>query len=211
MANWTPDKVAQLKKGIDTAQQFYPNIKPQTLAKLIVAESAQESTGDPNAGINAGQKDWSKSQDGAGLGLLQVTPKFAVQDFIKHGTAIKAPDGSVVVDPKGKIDLSNPATNVAMWAWYTKNAVASGTSMNEAASGAKGSPVTRDFGNAQWSWLGGPHNDRHDSATAGGYKDYHDRIKDYFVQSGMGGADEFEKLLDTPVSSTMSNVNFKQP
>ena len=208
LALWTPAKLDQLQQGIATARQFYPNIPPQTLAKLIIAEGAQESTGDFSAGILPGQTDFSQAATNSnGLGFLQVTPKFAVQDFINYGTAIKAPDGSTVVDPKGPIDLANPAVNVALWAWYTHNAVAAGESMAEVALGHAGSPVTRDFGNAQWSWLGGPHNDRHDPSTAGGYQDYHDRIKDYFVQSGFGSAAEFEALLSTAVSGSLANTS----
>ena len=83
--------------------------------------------------------------------------------------------------------------------------------MAEVALGHADSPVTRDFANAQWSWLDGPLNDRHDATTAGGYQDYHNRVKDYFVQSSFGRVTEFEELRDTAVSVSMADTSLALP
>ena len=56
----------------------------------MIAEGAQESTGIFNTGILPGQNDLSQAAtNSSDLGFLQVTPKFAVQNFRHYGAAIK--------------------------------------------------------------------------------------------------------------------------
>lgn len=190
VAMWTPDKIQSLLNGIITAHEvFYPNIGLVDLAHLIVAEGAQESTGDYNL---AG---WS-------VGFIQSTPSTVGVDYANHGTAVTSSVGTMIA-PQTPINYDDPGQNVVTWAWYTHNAVAAGESVNEVALGNPQGTVTRDFGNAEFDWLAGPHNDRHNPAQAAAFQDYHDRIKDYFVQSGFGSAAQFENLLNTPVSAQL--------
>jgi hypothetical protein len=194
VALWTPDKIASLYRGIATAQQFFPQLSMTDLAHLVAAEGAQESTG-------------NFALPGYSVGFLQVTPNTVVQDFTNHGRPILAPDGSAVVTPGITADLTDPAQNVALWAWYTHNVVVAGMSLNEVALGFKQGGVTPDFGNAQFDWLAGPHNDRHNPAVAASYKDYHDRIKDYFVQANFGTDAQFEQLLGTSIGTGLIDTH----
>ena len=191
VALWTPDKMQSLMRGIQTAQRYFPKIGLVDLAHLILAEGAQESTG-------------NFAMPGVSVGFMQVTPGTVGIDFKNHGMPIKAADGSVVVSPQSSPDLNDPAQNIALWAWYSSNVVIAGMSLNEVAlNNQPFGKVTRDFGNAEFDWLAGPHNDRHDASKAANFKDYHDRIKDYFVQSDFGSDSQFEALLATPLGSKL--------
>ena len=193
---WTDQKVAQLALGIDAARQFYPEIEAADLGRLIIAEGAQETTGDWNLKVG-GDK-------GAGQGFMQVTPQSVVRDYVYFGQAIRAPNGALVVDPDQPIDLANVGQNVALWAWYTRNCVAAGQALDERLIW-KNPPtnVVRDFGNAQLTWLAGPHNDRHTSTGADSYEHYYRRIRDYFVLSKFGDDSKLRGLLDTQLSDQL--------
>ena len=55
--------------------------------------------------------------------------------------------------------------------------------------------------------LAGPHNDRHNAAQAAAFKDYHDRIEDYFVQSNFGTADSVRKPTQHPNRAALLSTN----
>ena len=201
LALWTPLKVQQLMIGLRAAQsQFFPELSLQDFARLMVAEGAQESTGDWNLGVRP--IDFS---DHASQGFLQVTPASVVLDYANYGLPIQDANGKVLIDPAkvSRMTLANPGTNVLLWSWYTRNSVATGVSMNEwinrVAWNIPVGKVTRDFGNAQFTWLAGPHNDRH--VAGAGYDDYYRRIADYYVTSGFGSQQRFDQLLATPFDS----------
>lgn len=193
---WDAVHYASLLRGMQVAHQFYAQPSLPTLVHLILAELAAESSGDYTA------------MGGSAVGVLQVTPSTVQADYVHHGLTLQAFDGATVMDPQGSIDLTDPGENVALWAWSTRTSVTAGESADEiAANMHRKTTVTRDFGNAHLAWLAGPGYDRHsldpNSSIGQAYKDYHDRIEDYFVQSGWGTAASFEALLGTPVGSSL--------
>ncbi len=197
LALWTPYKVQQLTIGLRVAQAtFYPEIPLRDFARLILAEAAQESTGDFNLGVRP-----VDLQDHASQGLLQVTPASVLLDYKNYGLPIKDATGKVLLDPAKaeRLSLANVCTNVLLWAWYTRNSVAFGVSFNEWAHRSEWhiptGGVLRDFGNAQFTWLAGPHNDRHTADQ--GYADYYNRIADYYISSGFGTQAQLDALLAT--------------
>ncbi len=196
MAIWTDEKVDSLRRGIEAAQPFYPGIAVHDLAKLIVAQGAQECSGDFNLNVGGGPGD--------GQGFLQVTNQSSLAQFKEYATPIKDAEGKVVVDPKGPIDLSDPAQNVAIAAWYSRNGTSLGQSPDEKYKWNNEGTLpdsSKDYGNALFTWNQGPHNDRHTGEGKQAFSDYYNRISDYWVTSGFGSASDFDKLLDTPLGA----------
>jgi hypothetical protein len=197
---WSQAKVASLNKGIQTAQQFFPNMSAKNLALLVVSEGAYESTGDTN--LNVGSSD-----PGAGQGFMQVTPQSVVKDYQAFGKEIKAPDGSTVLSPKGPFDWGNVSQNVAMWAWYSQNSLAAGTSLaqhfmpNQPPNVAS---ANKDYGNVMFTWNQGPSNDRHTKGAS--FESYYASVADFYVNSGFGSQADYDRLMATPTGDKMSAI-----
>ena len=191
IALWTPDQVARLYQAlVVTHASSYAMLALPDLAHLVLAEAAAESTGNFNLGIGGAQS--------GGWGLLQVTPDTVVVDYNNHGLALQTAAGAVLLDPNTSHNLADPGVNALIWGWYTKNAVAFGTSANQAAAGQRGT-VVPDYGNALFAWLAGPGHDRHSETDNANYNDYYQRNEDYFVQAGFGTAADFTALMNTNV------------
>ena len=198
---WSEAKRQSLYRGIVQARNiFYRELNLRDFAHMILSESAQESTGDFTLGVRP-----IDFNDHASQGLIQVTPGSVVLDFLHWGKQVRSTSRQVLLDPNqaAQMDLSDPTTSLMMWAWYTKNCVAIGTSIEEfqhrTAWNSPTGTIVRDFGNAQFVWLAGPHSDRH--VDDSGYQDYYNRINDYFVESGFGSQADFDRLLNTPLSA----------
>jgi hypothetical protein len=200
-AQWDLAKAHQLNLGIQTAAQFFPGVAPVDLAHLIIAEGLHESTGDTQKNIGG--------KPGDGMGFMQATPQSVVKDFMQFGTVVKAADGSVVLDPTVSPNLADPAVNVALFAWYSANSLAAGTSLDAKltwGNPANVDPANKDYGNAMLTWFGGPNNDRHAAGSTFNDSQYIKQTQDYFTQSGFGDAAKFQALLSTPLDSTLRNV-----
>ena len=198
VALWTPAVTARLYEGLVAANKlFFPKLGLRDLSRLLVAEGAQESTGDYRLGVVPVRMDDFRSQ-----GFLQATPGNVLKDFAAFGVQFD-PD----MDPKAVTswNLADPKIQVLTFSWYCLNSVAAGVSLQEYAHrvmwNTRGvGEVTCDYGNLQYTWLSGPRHDRHKSDKE--YRDYHDRIADYFVCAKFGSFDDFERLLRTPTSKT---------
>jgi len=210
---WTPELMGRLHHGIDLAQRlFYPEFKTMRLdfARLVLCEAAQESTGDFRLNVRPPPLDLQ--EDFTSHGLIQVTPASVVKDYASFGRPIVDPlTKRIELDPAtaAQQDLTDPCVNLLFWAWYTRNSVVAGVSMNEWAHRVvwhiPTGKVTRDFGNAQLTWLAGPHNDRHGSGRRA-YADYEARMADYWVQAQFGSLSRFHELLDVPLEARMMFV-----
>jgi hypothetical protein len=200
-AQWDLAKAHRLNLGIKTAAQFFPGIAPADLAHLIIAEGLHESTGDTHKNVGG--------KPGDGMGFMQATPQSVVKDFMQFGTVVKAADGSVVLDPKVSPNLADPAVNVALFAWYSANSLAAGTSLDGKLTynnPATVNPANKDYGNAMLTWFSGPNNDRHAAGNTFNDSQYIKQTQDYFTQSGFGDAAKFQSLLSKPLDSTLRNV-----
>jgi hypothetical protein len=203
LAMWTPDKVHSYYEGIVTSHNlFFYYLGLRDFARLVICESMQESTGDYNLGVKP-----VNFKDHTSQGIIQVTSGSVVLDYYNWGQPIIGVSGKMAMSPSAvpRMNFADPGLSVVMWAWYTSNGVKMGVSMNEYGNRVKWNirtgGVTRDFGNCMWTWLGGPHNDRHNPATSSGYEDYYKRILDYYTQSGFGSKAEFDALLDTKLDT----------
>ena len=181
---------------------FFQQFDLKSFARLIICEGLQESTGDYNLGCKP--VDFN---DHTSHGFLQVTPGSVLIDFKNVG--IKFDDEFDPVNT-ANFDTSNLKLQVLIWSWYTYNCVNAGVSLNEYVNrkawntqGIGG--VTADYSNCQLVWLAGPRNDRHSNGAAA-YKDYHDRITDYFVSSAFGTQADFENLINTSVKGDVKYV-----
>lgn len=205
---WTPDRIDQLWEGAATAWvRFYRKEVPSLkhFARMVLCECAQESTMDYRLGV----KQPIDFRDHTSHGVIQVTPGSVLHDFARFGRRIQSAlvgrRGVVLADPARvralDFDTSNCAGNIVMFAWYTKNTVNMGMSMNEYAHriawNTPTAPVKRVFGTAQLTWLAGPRNsiDTHQAA----YQDYYNRILDYWVHGGFGTKEEFDAHIQTPI------------
>ena len=193
MSKWTPAKLTQLMEGIGNVNAlFYPEFSRRDIARLIICEGAQESTGDYDLGARA-----IDFNDHGAQGFIQVTPGSVVKDFRDFGKKIVNARGHVVLDPARarSYDLRNVRTNVAFWGWYTHDTVVAGVSLNEwehrAAWHIATGGVTRDYGNAMYTWLAGPRHDRH--KDDGAFREYHGRIAAYWRHAGFGSG--FDALI----------------
>jgi hypothetical protein len=204
MSKWTTAKVTELLYGIQNVKNiFYPEFALRDVARLIVCEGAQESTGDYNLGVHS-----IDFNDHGAQGFIQVTPGSVVKDYHDFGTKIVNAAGHVVLDPaKSKsYNLSNVRTNVAFWAWYTHNTVAAGVSLNEWVHRNEWhiqvGGVTPDYGNSMYDWLAGPRHDRHKDDSA--FRDYYGRIRAYWNHAGFGSS--FDALLAKRFSTRIIDV-----
>ncbi len=103
IAMWTPAKIQSLLNGMITAHDvFYSNINFTDLAHSIIAEGAQESTG------NYSLLGWSE-------GFILSTPSTVGQDLISHGQAVTSPAGTFIL-PDKSADYDDPGQNIATWA-----------------------------------------------------------------------------------------------
>lgn len=191
IALWTQPELQSLYDGLIATQAFYPSLSLQDLAHLILALGATDSTGD------------YRLVNGSSTGYLQVSSGSCQTDYTNHGLAITGPDGQLV-SPTSE-NLTDPGANVAMMAWYTRNAVSAGESANEVAANLHDHTVTRDVGNGILSWLEGPGQDRHtlSGSAATNWSTFHDRIMDYYVQAGFGDTTSFETILNASMPATV--------
>lgn len=198
-ALWTTAKTTSFYNGIVAAylnffRSEFADLK--TFARLVMCECMQESTGNYNLGVRP-----VDFKDHTSHGLIQVTPASVLLDYKNYGQPIVDANGKLLVVPSltKEFDLSDPGINIIIWAWYTKNCVIMGVSMNEwvhkdvwhIPTGG----VPKNFGNCQLCWLAGPGVGREKNKTA--FQDYHNRILDYWVASGFGTVDEYTKHIDT--------------
>ncbi len=208
-AMWTLDKVRSLFCGIRAAHElFFRRVVPdlREYARAIVCTCMQESTGDFRLNLPR-PAEVPFFRDHRSYGVIQVTPASVLADYAAFGMAIQDARSGMSVSPRGPFDLSDPFTNVVVHAWYTTNSVAVGTSLREHAYREvwhiRPGNVRRDFGNCLFTWLAGPHNDRHDPADSAAFDDYRKRIGDYWVKAGFGTRARFDELLDSPMLFTM--------
>lgn len=214
LALWTSDKVDQLWEGVVTSwARFYRKDFPslRTYARLVIAECAQESTMDYRLGCKP--VDFG---DHTSHGVIQVTPGSVLKDFSMHGrpirSALKGRTGVVMADPARtrQMDTSDPGLCVVIFAWYTKNSLCAGVSLHEYAHriawNIPPGKVKRVWANACLTWLAGPHNDFETPTGWKSYEDYHNRIGDYFTQSGFGTKDDYERLIRTPIALEFSHL-----
>lgn len=207
---WTPDKIQSYFNGIVTAHNlFFTELSLKDFAQLIVCESCQESTGDYRLGVKPVDLN-----DHSSAGIIQVTPGSVLLDYQNWGVPIIDVTGKIILNPQSvlDLDLNDPGVCVVIWAFYTKNVVVMGVSLNEygnrVAWNIPTGEMTRDFGNAQAVWLsgGGVSNDRHTTTGQRAYQDYYNRILDYYIASGFGTKVQFDNLLNTPLNNKVLAV-----
>lgn len=192
IAKWDPSTAEGQKNldsfydGIVTAQkQFYPEVPLDQFGKFIVAESAQESTLNPD--IENGD------------GVIQANQSVR-DDFAKYGKTITDANGNALAVP-GQADSSSPGTAVALWAWRTRSSLDHGG--NGPAQWGQSVPQTQsaNLGNALSVWLQGPAsqpfyaNGQLDTSS-----DYVTRVQSFFAKLGGSSAD-FQKLAGTPLDA----------
>lgn len=205
---WNAAKVHDFYSGIVTAYNiFFSNeLALQDFARLIICESMQESTGDYRLGVTP----TISFSDHTSQGIIQVTPGSVLLDYSQFGMPIIDVNGVMVLSPSTvqNADLSNPGLCTIIWAWYNKNSVLMGVSMNEWINRDLWhipiGGVTQDYGNCMLTWLAGPHNDRwKDNAP---FLDYYNRILDYAIGAGFFDKQTFDKLLGTKLSPPIIGV-----
>ena len=205
---WTDSHLQRLHEGIELSRTlFYPEFKslPVDFRRLLLCNCAQESTGDYRLNVVPIVLDDHRSQ-----GLIQVTPGSVVKDYVRFGQVIRHPaqPQRVLLDPQTVVraDLADPLVSLLLWAWYTRNSLVAGVSLNEWIHRVQWNiptgRVTRDFGNCQLTWLAGPHNDRHTNGRRA-FQDYWLRMKDYWVQARFGTGSRFDSLLKTRIENKM--------
>ena len=209
---WTPEKVASFYNGVEIAHHnfFSEELELEDFARVIISESCQESTGNYN--LNVKPVDFN---DHEAYGVIQVTPGSVLVDYKRYGEPILDMDGSVFLDPASieKIDLADPGLSIPIWAWYNKNTVLAGVSLDEwehrvewwVTTGG----VTKDFGNCLYTWLAGPRSDRHKEPV--GFSDYRYRVTDYYIAAGFGNQTRIEEIFSTPLKETMIGVKDASP
>jgi hypothetical protein len=178
-------------------------------AQVVMCECLQESTGNYNLWVGP-----IMFNDGDAHGVIQVTPQSVVLDYHVWGQPIIDVSGTVVCRPHevAKWDLSHCTLNLIMWAWYTRNTLGAGMSLNELGFPEwhrRPNNIVRDFGNALYVWLGGPENYRQDPQKIKdnpGHLDYYLRVKDYYV-CNMGTEADFERIFNTPVPNKQIAIN----
>jgi hypothetical protein len=201
---WTPAKLHSLWLGVRTARDlFYRELSLQSFARLNICECMQESTGNYRLGVTGRPVNLA---DHASCGIIQVTPGSVLLDYKNWGLRIGGLDPAAVL----RMDLSDPGPCVVLWAWYTRNCVATGVSFeefgNRVAWNTPKGDVTRDVGNALFQWLAGPHNDRHHPDAHPGFDDYYKRILDYYTASGFGSKAQFDGVLATTFGTNLIGV-----
>jgi hypothetical protein len=205
VALWGKPQVDSLWEGVFTAWKlfFRREFDLRTFSRMVLCEGMQESTGDFRLGCKP--VDFG---DHTSHGFMQVTPGSVLKDFANHGkvirSALKTRRGVVLARPDRtlQMDTSDPGLNVVIFAWYTKNSVLMGVSMQEYAHRVAWNippgNVTPIFGNCQLCWLAGPHNDFL-GAGAAAFRDYHARILDYYTGAGFGDVGAYEALIRTRI------------
>jgi hypothetical protein len=207
VALWTADKVDSLWDGVVTAHRLFfrkecPSLR--SFARLIICEGMQESTGIWNLGCKP--VDFG---DHTSHGFMQVTPGSVMKDYRDWGLPIRSARGGtsrVLLDPAtiGTVDTSVPHVSVLLFAWYSKNCVNMGVSMNEYAHRFSWNiPITtthqKVLGACQAVWLAGPRTYINTDAGWRAYDDYYHRILDYYTQSGFGDKASFDRHVYTPL------------
>lgn len=204
---WTDKKIKRFYDGIVTAHGlfFIKEFSLKDFARLIICESMQESTGDYNLGVK--KIDFT---DHTSHGIIQITPASVVLDYYNYGYPIVDINGNFILNPNDimNLDTSDPGMSIVLWAFYTKNCVNMGMSFNEYINRkiwySKPSNVTKDLGNCMFNWLGGPRNDRHSNNSP--FDDYYKRILDYYVCSGFGTKEDFDRLISIKLDETLIGI-----
>lgn len=214
IALYSPEKVASVWEGICTSwvrffRKEFPSLK--NFARMVLCECAQESTMDYRLGVRP--VDFS---DHTSHGIIQVTPGSVLKDYTAWGlpikSALKGRTGKVIADPNKTLqfDLTDPCLSIVIWAWYTKNSVLMGVSMNEFSHrkvwNIPAGSTTQIYGNCLLTWLAGPHNDINKPSGKASFEDYYKRQLDYWVQSGFGDAGQFDANIQTRLSPTLSHL-----
>jgi hypothetical protein len=204
---WTPAKVQSFYDGVITAHNlFYWEFDLIDFAQLIICESMQESTGDYRLGVKPVNFDDHSSQ-----GIIQVTSGSVLLDYYNYGIPIVNHIGKLVLSPNTllNLDLSDPGIGVIIWAWYSKNCVIMGVSMNEwmnrIAWNIPTKGVKRLYKNSLFTWLSGPHNDA-SVKTDPGFDHYYYRIMSYYTGSGFGDKVKLDSLLGTILTDRLIGV-----
>ncbi len=208
---WTHAKLAELYNGVITAHNlFYFDLGLTLLdfAQVVMSECLQESTGNYNLWVGP-----VSFTDGDAHGVIQVTPQSVLLDYHVWGQPVIDVSGTVVLRPGDVLlwDLSHNTLNVIVWAWYTRNTLAAGLSLNEYGfrdqwHGVRHQGIHDDwvnFGNALYVWLGGPRNYRERPGTD---QDYYLRVKDYYTHN-FGTAENFERIFNTKVPKRTFALN----
>lgn len=208
---WTPAKLIELYNGLLTAHNLFYfdlGLAFKDFAQVVMAECLQESTGNYNLWVGP-----ISFTDGDAHGVIQVTPQSVLLDYHVWGQPIIDVSGTVVIRPNDVLrwDLSHNTLNIVLWAWYTRNTLAAGLSLNEYGfipqwhgvrhQGIPDSWV--NFGNALYVWLGGPRNYRERPGTDA---DYYLRVKDYYTHN-FGTEASFERIFNTPVPKRTVALN----
>jgi hypothetical protein len=204
---WTNDKIKSFYNGIITSHKvFFRNeFSLKDFSRLIICESMQESTGNFNLGVRKVRFD-----DHTSMGIIQVTPGSVLKDYSMFGLCMIDVNGKMI-NPNytTDIDLSDPGLCIQIWSWYNKNCVLMKMSMNEWIHriewNSNPSNVKPLYKNVLYNWLAGPHNDV--DLKPGPFEDYYLRVLDYFVVSGFGNKDYFDKLMNTTISNNIKGIH----
>ena len=207
------DKFIELYNGLLSAYNLFYfdlGISFKDFAQVVMSECLQESTSDYNLWVGPISFD-----DGDAHGIIQATPQSVILDFHVWGQDIIDVSGNVILRTQDvkKWDLSHCTLCILIWAWYTRNTLSAGISLNEYGfrdqwygqrhQGIKDEWV--NFGNALYVWLGGPSNYRE---KPGNNQDYYLRVKDYYTQN-FGTEENFEKIFNTKVPKQTYALNDK--
>ena len=175
--------------GIVSAQaQFYPEVPVDQFARLIVAHAAQESTLNPDLEN--------------GDGVIQANQSVR-DDFQKYGSPIKDVNGKTVATP-GQADVTDPATNVLLWAWRTRSTLDHGGNGPAQWSQNVAPTQSANFGNALSVWFQGPASQPFFSNGKLDTSGFHvGRIQSYFEKLG-GTPEQLQALAAVPLGAAGS-------
>jgi hypothetical protein len=184
---WGMNEMQSLYDGISTVHSlFYEEHSQETIARLVLCLGMQESTGDLKLNVPSGRSQ----------GFMQVSPESVLADFDTYGQVLPSPYAQLI---PGQVNVTDPGSAVKLWGWYGNVAAHSGVSVAEYVNrdlwNLSAVRCTPTLAHAVLAWLAGPSADMSDSATKAHFKDYLNRIHDYWVGSGFGSRWKLQQLL----------------
>jgi hypothetical protein len=201
---WAMSEMESLYDGIATVHGlFYDEYSRETIARLILCVSMQESTGDHALHVPAGRSQ----------GLMQVSPESVVADFDTYGQTL--PSLREPLTP-GRVNVSDPGTSVKLWGWYGNAAAHTGVSVAEYVHRVEWQIAAHrlrpTLAHALLAWLAGPSADVGQAATKAHFEEYLNRIQDYWIAAGFGSQRRLQLLLKRRLRGNVTYVtDWREP
>jgi hypothetical protein len=195
---WDVARMQSLYGGITAVHTaFYEEFSKQTLARLILCVGMQESTGDFALNVPYGQSQ----------GFMQASPASVVQDFNTYGQTIHSRHRPLV---PGDVDVADPGTSVMLWGWYGNVVAHTGVSVAEYVHRAEWDIDARrdrpNLAHALLGWLAGPSATLDDGVVRAHFKDYFNRVMDYWLAAGFGTQGFLQSLVKRRLQGNVTHV-----